>query len=78
MSKQNQINEEDLSPLAHHLNEWYGGNISAVCRHLDNILFMLFFLEEEAFSREEVQKAGYALKHLRDSFDQMKIEKPPS
>jgi hypothetical protein len=76
MAKQD-LNEQDLSPIAQHLNEWYGGNIRSVCSRLDGVIFMLFFLEEEAFSRHEIQQAGYALKQLRDCFEEVCDKKAP-
>jgi hypothetical protein len=77
MSKKPLI-EQDLSPVAQHVNDWYGGNVNAVCSRLDGILFMLLFLEEEAFSRKEIQQAGYAIKQLRDSFGEILALKAPS
>lgn len=62
---------EDLNPLATHINEWYGGEVHRLCNHLEQTLFMLFFLEEDRFSREEVQRACYALKQLKDSLDKV-------
>ena len=77
MSKKHLI-EQDLAPVTQHLNEWYGGNVKAFCTRMDGILFMLFFIEEESFSRKEIQQAGYALKQLRDSFEEILAQKAPS
>ncbi|WP_190810110.1 hypothetical protein [Flagellimonas sp. S3867] len=49
------------------LNEWIKeayGSPEELIKQLDNIVFMLHFLEEEVFTRREVQSAVELLKGL--------------
>lgn len=65
---ENPITEQDLNPFLLHLNEWYGGDVRPFCRHIDDLIFMLLFLDLEKFNRHEVQQVGYFLKNLKDCF----------
>jgi hypothetical protein len=62
----NSKNERVLMRLDQHLREHYGNNTAPIVAKLDNALFMLFFLQDDAFPSKEVQQTAYALKMLRD------------
>ena len=64
-----QLTANDLAPLTQHINDRYDGDVKGLCRHLENAIYMLFYLEEEAFSQQDVQKVVYALKNLKDGLN---------
>lgn len=66
-----------LHPLTNNLNERYDGNTNALIKHLDEAMYMLFFLEEDTFSRKDVQTVVYALKNLKEGFEQVASFKEP-
>ena len=61
-------NEQVLARLDQHLRECYGNNTAAIVGQLDKAIFMLFFLQDDAFPSKEIQQTAYALKILRDVF----------
>ncbi len=58
---------QNIAPLVQHLNERYDGRPEALAAHLEKAIYMLFFLEEETFSKKEIQNVVYALRSLSES-----------
>ena len=61
----------NLTPLKHTINERYDGQLNGLINHIDNAMYMLYFLEEDAFSKKEVCNVVYALKNLKDAFQEV-------
>ena len=66
------ITVQDMAPFVLHLNEWYGGDVRSFCSRIDELLFMLLFLDLEKFNIQEIQQVGYFLKHLKDCFAELR------
>jgi hypothetical protein len=61
-------NDERRKELDNYMAAWYGNNSATIAMHMDAIIFMLFFLQDDAFPASEVQQSSYTLKSLRDIF----------
>lgn len=55
-----------LKEFDRHITERYGGEAFRLAQHLEQATFMLFFLEGDKFTREEIQRTVYALKTLAE------------
>jgi hypothetical protein len=61
-------NDEIFADLRQHIKEYYNGDLDALAKHLDDILYMLFFVDEDVFSLEDLQYEAVTLKSLKDVF----------
>lgn len=59
-------NDEIFADLRQHIEEYYGGDLDALAKHLDDVLYMLFFVDEDMFSLEDLQFEAVTLKSLKD------------
>ena len=62
------ITPADLERLAKELDTLFDGDLSQAAKRMDQILYMLFFVNPDVISREEVEITAYQLRHLRDAF----------
>jgi hypothetical protein len=61
-------NDEIFADLRQHIKEYCNGDLDALAKHLDDILYMLFFVDEDVFSLEDLQYEAVTLKSLKDVF----------
>jgi len=53
-----------LEPLSKELNQLFDGDMQLAAESLDKLLYMLFFVDREVFSNEEVTTRAYELKQI--------------
>ena len=55
-----------LAPLAKRLSEFHDGELLSLQQQLNTIVYMLHYLEKEAFTAQEIRNATYALHNLSE------------
>ena len=60
------ITQAELAPLAGFINDHYEGDLFAVSRYLDNAVYMLRYVPEEAFAANELQNVCFALNNIKE------------
>ena len=62
------ITQSELSPLAGFINDHYEGDLFAISRYLDNAVYMLRYVPDEAFTVDELQNVCFALNNIKECF----------
>lgn len=65
------ITVQHLEPLQQLINERYDGNLRGMLHHLNEAMYMLNFIEEDAFGRSEIQNIAYTLRNLQEGLQKV-------
>ena len=60
------ITTESLEPLAKELDLTFDGDLRAAVQRMDEVLFMLFYVDQDVINFERIQNAAYDLKAIRE------------
>jgi len=60
------LSPSSLAPLAKRLSEYHDGELLSLHRQLSAVIYMLHYLETEAFSVQEIRNATYVLHNLSE------------
>lgn len=62
------IKSKELSSLARFIDAMYSGDPAAVSRDLTKVIYMLHYIPEEEFTRQELQQMSYVLYEISKRF----------
>ncbi len=55
-----------LTPLLEEITALYDGDLKLAIERMDEILFMLFYVDQEVIKFERIQDTAYEIKYLRE------------
>jgi hypothetical protein len=61
------ITVNDLKSLATELDSLYDGNLEKAVERFDELLFMLFYVDQDVICFQRLQDTAYELKAIRDA-----------
>jgi hypothetical protein len=62
------IKPKELTSLARFIDAMYSGDPSAVSRDFTKIIYMLHYIPQEEFTRQEIQQMSYLLHEIGECF----------
>jgi hypothetical protein len=70
------ITTDCLEPLAKELDLTFDGDLRAAVQRMDEILFMLFYVDQDVINFERIQNAAYDLKAIREGLRASQPKQP--
>lgn len=68
---------EQLQPLLNEFDLLYDGKMHLAVQQLDELLFLLFFVDTEVINFERVQNMAYDLRAIRESLNEIAKTQSP-
>ncbi len=60
------MDNSTLTPLLEEITALYDGDLKLAINRMDEILFMLFYVDQEVINFQRIQDTAYEIKYLRE------------